>query len=120
MQLRCRTGDWIARFFVIFVLSFLAATSGSEARCVEPSMLEPSIGAIERRFAEHERTADSGIVGIRGTVWFLDPQLIAIAAHAVDAMRLSSQHWKNIEIRVADNRVSMHTHRSKLRKDCGS
>lgn len=40
-----------------------------------------------------------GILGIRGTGWFLSPQVLVTAAHVAEAMRISGRAWTAIEVR---------------------
>ena len=51
-----------------------------------------------RHFDEAERDARPGLIGIRGTGWFLSPAVIVTAAHVAEAMKLSTQDWKSLEI----------------------
>ena len=86
------------------VLALVATFSGAEASCVDPSTLVHSTVNIARDFGEEEQKATPGIVGIRGTGWFLSPQLVVTAAHVVEAMHLSEQDWKEIEVRERDSK----------------
>ena len=92
-------------FFSIPIL--LRMSSGVEASCVDPSTLVHSTVSITREFSEEERTAAPAILGIRGTGWFLSPRLIVTAAHVAEAMHLSVQDWKEIEIRERESKVSL-------------
>ena len=56
--------------------------------------------------AGRERTRQA-ILGIRGTGWFLSPRLMVTAAHVAEAMRLSAQDWKEIEIRERSSRTAI-------------
>lgn len=89
------------------VLVLLGASSGGEASCVDPSTLVRSTVSITREFAEDERRAEPGVLGIRGTAWFLSPRLIVTAAHVAEAMHLSAQDWKEIDIRERERKVAM-------------
>ena len=42
------------------------------------------------------------MIGIRGTGWFLSPTTIVTAAHVAEAMKLSIQDWKPLEIADRD------------------
>lgn len=92
---------------LLSVLLLLGASSGSEASCVDPSTLVRSTVNITREFGEEERRAEPGVLGIRGTGWFLSPQLIVTAAHVAEAMHLSTQDWKAIEIRERESKGSI-------------
>ena len=88
----------------------LAGTcSGIEASCVDPATLVHSTVNITRVFGEEERRAESGVVGIRGTGWFLSSRSIVTAAHVAEAMQLSGQDWKQIEVRERERNVSLAT-----------
>jgi hypothetical protein len=86
------------RCLLIFLL--LAGTvTGVEAQCVDPASLVHSTVNITRVFNEEERQADPGVLGIRGTGWFLAARSIATVAHVAEAMHLSKHEWKPIEVR---------------------
>ncbi len=86
------------------VLALVSTFTGVEASCVDPSTLVHSTVNISRDFGEAERKETPGILGIRGTGWFLSPRLIVTAAHVVEAMHLSTQDWKEIEIRERESK----------------
>jgi len=92
---------------LLSVLILVAASSGGEASCVDPSTLVRSTVNITREFGETERRAEPGVLGIRGTAWFLSPRLIVTAAHVAEAMHLSARDWKEIEIRERESKVSI-------------
>jgi hypothetical protein len=75
------------------------------ASCIDPATLVGSTVSITREFAPEERKAEPGIIGIRGTGWFLSPRLLVTAAHVAEAMRLSKSDWKDIELRQRDDRM---------------
>jgi hypothetical protein len=81
----------------VFVL--LVAVSRTEAACIDPAILVHSTVGMTRNFNEEESKAQLGIVGIRGTGWFLAPRLIVTAAHVAEAMHLSANEWKDVELR---------------------
>jgi hypothetical protein len=80
----------------------LACGPASEAACVNPSTLVRSAVSITREFDEDERRLEPSSLGIRGTAWFLSRRLIVTAAHVVEAMHLSAQDWKEIEVRGSE------------------
>lgn len=84
------------------LLVLLALPAGATAACVDPSTLVRSTVNVTREFGADERKEAPAILGIRGTGWFLSPRLIVTAAHVADAMRLSTQDWKEIELRERD------------------
>ena len=63
--------------------------------------------SIARYFNEEESKAQPGVVGIRGTGWFLSPRLIVTAAHVAEAMQLSAQEWKDIEMRDGESKTTV-------------
>jgi hypothetical protein len=92
------------------LLSFLILArtcSGVAASCVDPASLVHSTVNITRVFSEEERRAEPGAVGIRGTGWFLSSRSIVTAAHVAEAMQLSGQDWKQIEVRERERNVSI-------------
>jgi trypsin-like peptidase len=92
---------------VLAVLMLVATASGSWARCVDPATLVHSTVNIGRTFNEDERRAEADVLGIRGTAWFLSPRLIVTAAHVADAMHLSAQDWKDIEVQERGSKASL-------------
>jgi len=92
---------------VLAILMLVATASGSWAQCVDPSTLVRSTVNIGRVFDEAERRAEPGVLGIRGTAWFLSPRLAVTAAHVADAMHLSAQEWKEIEVRERGSKASL-------------
>ena len=92
-----------------FILILVGASSSIEAACIDPATFVSSTVSITRDFDEEERRSNPGVVGIRGTGWFLSPRLIVTAAHVVDAMHLSADSWKAIEIREGESKWSIST-----------
>ena len=92
-----------------FILILVGASSSIEAACIDPATFVSSTVSITRDFDEEERRSNPGVVGIRGTGWFLSPRLIVTAAHVVDAMHLSADSWKAIEIRERESKWSIST-----------
>ena len=95
------------RLGIVFALVLGAISSRVEASCVDPSTLVRSTVNITRTFDEEEPKAAPGVLGIRGTGWFLSPRLIVTAAHVAEAMHLSPQDWKEIEIRERESKASL-------------
>jgi hypothetical protein len=77
------------------------ASPGVAASCIDPTTLVQSTVNISREFGEEERKETPGVLGIRGTGWFLSPRLIVTAAHVAEAMHLSAHDWKGIGIKAA-------------------
>jgi len=90
--------------FSVFIL--VLACSRIEAACFDPATLAHSTVSIARYFNEEESKAQPGVVGIRGTGWFLSPRLIVTAAHVAEAMQLSTHEWKDIEMRDGESKRS--------------
>ena len=82
-----------------------ATSSCIEAGCVDPSTLVHSTVSISRYFDEEEQKA--GVLGIRGTAWFLSPTSMVTAEHVATAMRLSDQDWKQVETLEGENKRSI-------------
>jgi hypothetical protein len=91
---------------LLAALVLAGASSGGAASCVDPSTLVRSTVSITRELDADERAAAPGVLGIRGTGWFLSPQLVVTAAHVADAMRLSAADWKEIEVRERESKVA--------------
>ncbi|MGX9423942.1 MULTISPECIES: S1 family peptidase [Bradyrhizobium] len=81
---------------VVFVL--LANTQRISAACVDPTQVAHSAVSIFRHFDDAERESHRGLVGVRGTGWFLSPTTIVTAEHVTAGMELSTQDWKSLEI----------------------
>jgi Trypsin-like peptidase domain len=95
------------RRHLLSVLVLIVASTRVEAACVDPATFIHSTVSITRTFNEEESKLLPGVVGIRGTGWFLAPRLIVTAAHVAEAMRLSAQEWKDIETRDGDSKSSV-------------
>jgi hypothetical protein len=87
-----------------FLLASLAMSTGARASCIDPSTLVRSTVNITREFGADERKDAPAILGIRGTGWFLAPRLMVTAAHVAEAMRLSVQEWKEVELRERESK----------------
>jgi hypothetical protein len=95
------------RLCLLSIIFLIGTFSGVKASCVDPSTLVNSTVSIFRHFEEGERGAAPGILGIRGTGWFLSRQLLVSAAHVAEAMYLSSRDWKEIEVRGRKGNVAI-------------
>jgi len=104
-----QSGDGAMHQCLFSFLVLIATCTGVEASCIDPGTLVHSTVSITRKFSEGDRNAEPGTLGIRGTAWFLSPRLMVTAAHVVDAMRLSAQDWKEIEIRERETKWSIFT-----------
>jgi plasmid maintenance system antidote protein VapI len=93
---------------VLFSILILAkATSGVAASCIDPATLVRSTVNITREFGEEERKEAPGVLGIRGTAWFLSSRLVVTAAHVAEAMHLSRQDWREIGINERESTASV-------------
>src|SRR5262249_34776772 len=102
-----RSGDGAMRRCLLSVLFLAGMSSGSGATCVDGSTHVRSAVSITREFGEEERRAEPGVLGIRGTAWFLSTRLVVTAAHVAEAMPLSAQDWKAIELRETKSKASI-------------
>ena len=92
---------------LLSILILAASATGIKASCVDPASLVHSTVNITRVFSEEERQAEPGVLGIRGTAWFLSSRSIVTAAHVAEAMHLSRQHWNPIEVRERESAGSI-------------
>ena len=91
--MRKRFGCGVLVIFVLF-----ASTRVAPAACVDPKQLAHAAVSIVRHFDDAEHDSHRGVVGVRGTGWFLSPTTIVTAEHVTAGMKLSSQDWKLLEI----------------------
>jgi hypothetical protein len=85
----------------------LFAGSPAAATCVNSSTLAHSTVNITRYFADDDRKADTDLLGIRGTAWFLSPTSMVTAEHVATAMELSDQNWNRLEILEGENKQTI-------------
>jgi hypothetical protein len=95
------------RRWLLALLVLLLAGSPAAATCVDPATLAHSTVSIARYFAGKDSKADSDLLGIRGTAWFLSPTSIATVEHIATAMELSDRNWKQIDILEGENKQSI-------------
>jgi Trypsin-like peptidase domain len=88
-------------------LLLIVGLSRIEAACIDPSTFVQSTMGITRHFSEEERKAQPGVIGIRGTAWFLSSRLLVTAAHVAEAMQLSAREWKDVEIKNGEGKRSV-------------
>jgi hypothetical protein len=93
-------------FIGISLVVLCFAGSRAAAACIEPEALAHSTINITRYFDGDDRKAEPGLLGIRGTAWFLSPTLMVTAEHVATAMDLSDQSWKQVEILEAERKQS--------------
>ena len=85
----------------------LFAGSPAAATCVDASTLAHSTVSITRYFADDDRKADTDLLGIRGTAWFLSSTSMVTAEHVATAMELSDQNWKQLEILEGESKQTI-------------
>jgi hypothetical protein len=85
---------------LVLLATLVVAFAGTPAHavCADPAELARSTVSIVRHFDATERDARPDLIGIAGTGWFLSPTTIITVAHVADAMKLSSQDWKPLEM----------------------
>ncbi|MBR0830721.1 trypsin-like peptidase domain-containing protein [Bradyrhizobium manausense] len=93
------------RLFLVLIL--ILAFTRVDAGCIDPATLAHSTVSIVRQFDDNEREAPPGVVAIMGTGWFLSPTLLVTVEHVADAMNLSDQSWKQVEIREGEIKRSI-------------
>jgi hypothetical protein len=96
----------VLRLWVVSALVLAAHCSRVEATCVDPSALVRSTASITRIFDDQERRPDAGLLGIRGTGWFLSPTFMVTVEHVAVDMRLSRGGWSRVEIAGGENQRS--------------
>jgi Trypsin-like peptidase domain len=106
---KAQSGDGAMRQCLFSILVLIATSAGIEASCIDPSTLAHSTVSLTREFSEEERKATPEVLGIRGTGWFISSRRIVTAAHVADAMHLSTNDWKEIEIRESESKWSIAT-----------
>jgi Trypsin-like peptidase domain len=96
----------VLRLWFVSALVLGAQCSRAEATCVDPSAFVRSTAGITRIFDGQERQPDAGLLGIRGTAWFLSPTFMVTAEHVAARMRLSDGSWSRVEIAGGENQRS--------------
>jgi hypothetical protein len=89
------------------LLALVLASSCANAGCIEPATTAHSTVSIMRHFDATEAAAHPGVLGIRGTGWFLSPTLLVTIEHVAVAMGLTDQSWKDIEVKGGERRQSV-------------
>jgi hypothetical protein len=96
----------VLRLWFVSALVLGAQCSRAQATCVDPSALVRSTASITRIFDGQERRPDAGLLGVRGTAWFLSPTFMVTAEHVAAGMRLSDGSWSPVEIAGGDSQRS--------------
>src|SRR5215467_10941533 len=97
----------IMRRSLFSVVVLIVACTRIEAACIDPSMFVQSTMSIARHFNEDERKAQPGVIGIRGTAWFLSSRSLVTAAHVAEAMQLSAHERKDVELQNGEGKRSV-------------
>jgi hypothetical protein len=97
----------VLRLWFVFALVLGALSSRVGATCIDPSTLAHSTVSITRIFDDQEGKANAGLLGIRGTAWFLSPTSMVTVGHVATAMNLSDQKWTPVEIVHGQNKQSI-------------
>ena len=83
--------------FLPLVFALLASPNAVQAACVDTTSLGHSTVAIIRHFEEAERYRPD-VIGVQGSGWFLSATTIVTVEHVTEAMKLSADDWKMLEI----------------------
>src|SRR5207344_362847 len=97
------------RTSILILLLLLTVQSRLHAACIEPAQLAHSAVGIMRYFDDDDGAARPDLIGVRASAWFLSSTEIVTAEHVVVGMKLSTQHWKPIEIQDGDDIRSIPT-----------
>src|SRR5262245_17402675 len=89
------------------ILFLVLASARAEAGCIEPTATAHSTVSIMRHFDAAEAAARPGVIGIRGTGWFLSPTVLVTIEHVATAMGLTGQAWKDVELNGGARRQSV-------------
>jgi hypothetical protein len=92
---------------LLSIAVLVVASCRVEAACIDPASLVHSTVSIARYFDDKEREVEPGLLGVRGTGWFLSPTSMATIEHVAVAMNLSVQSWKQVEVRTGDHSQSI-------------
>ena len=92
---------------LLSIAVLVVASCRVEAGCIDPASLAHSTVSIARYFDDKEREVEPGLLGVRGTGWFLSPTSMATIEHVAVAMNLSVQSWKQVEVRTGDQSQSI-------------
>jgi hypothetical protein len=70
--------------------------------------------SIAKYFDEEERKSEPDLLGVQGAGWFVSSRSMVTVAHVAEAMHLSSEDWKDIEIRDRESKQSVAVRLSRL------
>jgi trypsin-like peptidase len=116
---RCEPIRTIMRLplLLLILLVPIAAPSAAAAGCVDPATLAHGTVSIIRHFDAAEPEVADGLIGVRGTGWFLSPTTMVTVAHVTEAMHLSDAAWTALEIADGERRQAV---RARLRRIAGA
>jgi hypothetical protein len=92
-----------ARRLLFVALLLLSSARPAPAACIDPAQLAHSTVSIMRHFDDADRDVRPGLIGVRGTGWFLSPTTIVTAEHVTAGMKLSTEEWKPLEVTDGDS-----------------
>jgi hypothetical protein len=95
------------RHWLLLLCALLAMPGSALAACIDPSAVVRSTVSIARLFDPDELKEAPGVLGIRGTGWFLSPRMLVTAAHVTEAMRFSKRDWTMIELRESAGQATV-------------
>jgi len=93
------------KLLLFALIVFLGVASLADAACVDPATLTRSAVGITRMFDAAE--AADGVIGVRGTGWFLSPTTVVTVEHVAAEMKLTRDGWRTIEIGAGAERQSI-------------
>jgi hypothetical protein len=94
---------WILPPFVLLV----ATARADAAACVDPETSSRVAVSLTKYFNEEEKKSEPSLLGIQGAGWFVSSRSMVTVAHVAEAMHLSSEDWKDIEIRNEESKRSV-------------
>jgi hypothetical protein len=93
--------------YSVALLVLLLACSRAAAGCIGLATLGHSTASIARYFDNEEKKANPGLLGIRGSAWFLSQTSMVTAEHVAAAMALSDKNWRQVEILDEESKQSI-------------
>src|SRR5436190_7611169 len=102
-----RVPQLLLGLYLVALCVLFFAGSPAAATCVDASPLAHSTASITRYFADDDRKANTDLLGIRGTAWFLSSMSMVTAEHVATAMELSDQNWKQLEILAGESKQTI-------------
>jgi S1-C subfamily serine protease len=81
--------------------------SRADTACAGPARLAHASVRIIRMFDGNEAPPEEGAAGYQGSGWYLSRTTLVTVAHVAEAMRLSRETWKSVDIRDGDDTRSV-------------